>query len=151
MPSISDRLLEERARLGLTQPTVAELCGVTIRTQRNYETGERAPDAHYLAAFAQAGADVRYVVTGRRDYVPPPPLSPEEQLLVQQWREASREVKSALLGALSGVGARHTHQEFKGPVGSVLSTSGGSHTFSAHMDAGTYAPKPPAKKKPGKP
>lgn len=134
MPSsISDRLLEERARLGLTQPAIAELCQVTIRTQRNYETGERAPDAHYLAAFAAAGADVRYVITGGRDYAPPPPLSAEEQTLIERWREASREVKNAAMGALLGASAARSvvQQKYAGPVGQV--TQGDSHISGGHF------------------
>lgn len=145
MPSsISERLLAERVRLGLTQPAVAELCQVTIRTQRNYETGDRAPDAHYLAAFAAAGADVRFVITGARDYVPSAPLSAEEQTLIDRWREASREVKNAAMGALLGASAARSavHQKFAGPVGHV--TEGDSHisggNFVLQDSRGRYGP-----------
>ena len=76
MPSIGERLLEERERLGLNQPVLAEMCGVTMRSQRNYEKGERQPDAAYLAAIAAAGADIQYIVTGKRAAKagPQPPL-----------------------------------------------------------------------------
>ncbi|MFN3987604.1 MAG: helix-turn-helix domain-containing protein [Rhodocyclaceae bacterium] len=66
VPSIGERLLEERERLGLSQSELAERCGVTMRSQRNYEKGERQPDASYLAALATARADVLYVLTGER-------------------------------------------------------------------------------------
>ncbi|HRD84475.1 MAG TPA: transcriptional regulator [Rubrivivax sp.] len=115
---------------------------MTTRTQRNYEAGERAPDSTYLAAFAAAGADVRYVITGARDYTPPPPLSAEEQTLVERWREASREVKNAAMGALLGAGPRshQVHQRFAGPVGRV--TGGDSHfSGTMHIDMRTKPPK----------
>lgn len=66
MPNISDRLREARETLGLSQQALAEKCGITARSQRNYESGERSPDAAYLAAFAGLGADVTYVLTGER-------------------------------------------------------------------------------------
>jgi len=39
---------------------------VQKRAQINYEKDERQPDAAYLAAVAEAGADVLYVLTGQR-------------------------------------------------------------------------------------
>ena len=66
MPEICDRLREVREALGLSQQALAERCGITARSQRNYESGERLPDAAYLAAIAAAGADVLYILTGQR-------------------------------------------------------------------------------------
>ena len=67
MPSISNRLREARDALGLSQQAMADQCGIAARSQRNYESGERLPDAAYLAAIASAGADVLYILTGKRD------------------------------------------------------------------------------------
>jgi len=64
--SVGERLFEERERLGQSQQQLADACGVTMRSQRNYEKGERQPDASYLAAAATAGVDVLYVLTGQR-------------------------------------------------------------------------------------
>lgn len=66
MVSIGERLLEERVRLAMTQEDFGALAGVTRKTQRLYESGERVPDANYLAAVADAGVDVLYVVAGQR-------------------------------------------------------------------------------------
>ena len=66
MPNFSERLRTERERLELSQQALAEKCGVTARSQRNYESGERNPDSAYLAAIAAAGADVLYILTGQR-------------------------------------------------------------------------------------
>lgn len=65
--SIGERLREERERLGYNQEDFARLTPAKTRqTQSRYEKGRRSPDAHYLAAAAEAGADVNYLVTGAR-------------------------------------------------------------------------------------
>lgn len=61
--SIGERLKEERERLGLSQPALIQ---GHPRSQVRYEKGERSPDANYLARVAEAGADVSYIVTGKR-------------------------------------------------------------------------------------
>ncbi|WP_297572627.1 helix-turn-helix domain-containing protein [uncultured Deefgea sp.] len=66
MSFIGGRLLDERERLGLSQTELSEKCGIAMRSQRNYEKGERVPDAEYLAALAASGADVLYILTGQR-------------------------------------------------------------------------------------
>jgi DNA-binding XRE family transcriptional regulator len=65
--SVGERIAEERARLGLTQAEVADFGAVTRRTQINYETGARAPDAAYLKALENAGFDALYILVGRRE------------------------------------------------------------------------------------
>jgi transcriptional regulator with XRE-family HTH domain len=65
--NLGDRLAQERARLGLTQAQVAQWAEIARRTQVNYESGERAPDASYLDALSERGFDALYVLTGRRD------------------------------------------------------------------------------------
>ncbi|WP_122300423.1 helix-turn-helix transcriptional regulator [Pseudomonas syringae] len=76
MPFFGERLREERERLGLSQQELADLCGVTMRSQRNYEKGERQPDTSYLEPFAQAGGDLLYIITGQT--LKPPPVKPVE-------------------------------------------------------------------------
>lgn len=66
MSTISDRLREERLRLDLVQPEMADLGGVGKQSQINYESGKRQPDADYLSRIAAAGADVAYILTGKR-------------------------------------------------------------------------------------
>ncbi len=66
MLKIGDRLREERVRLGFNQSELAAMAGVAKTSQFNYEKGERSPDAEYLAALAEKGLDVLYVVTGKR-------------------------------------------------------------------------------------
>lgn len=67
LDTIGQRIRAERERLRLNQVDFASLGGVQKNAQINYEAGKRAPDASYLAALADAGVDVLYVVTGRRE------------------------------------------------------------------------------------
>jgi transcriptional regulator with XRE-family HTH domain len=67
MITVGDRLREERKRLGLSQDDLAGQGGVSRRTQINYESGERSPDAEYLHRVHAAGVDVCYVVVGTRE------------------------------------------------------------------------------------
>ena len=64
--SIGARLREERERLKLTQPAIAEAAGTTKRTQSAYETDKTPPKGSYLAKVAIFGVDVGYVITGIR-------------------------------------------------------------------------------------
>ncbi len=68
MSTPSQRLREERKRLGYNQTDFGALGGVRKQAQIKYEAGLRRPDASYLLGIAKAGADVRYIITGdRRD------------------------------------------------------------------------------------
>ncbi|MBX3654156.1 MAG: XRE family transcriptional regulator [Ramlibacter sp.] len=89
----------------MSQQALAESCGITARSQRNYESGERLPDAGYLAALADVGADVLYILTGDRDYTPAPPLTAEESVMLDYFRQAAPAVRRAALGALLGASA----------------------------------------------
>lgn len=99
VPNFFDRLREERERLALSQQALAEKCGVTARSQRNYESGERNPDSAYLAAIAAAGADVLYILTGQRAGGAPsvPALDAAEQVLLDSYRRCGATAKQNLI------------------------------------------------------
>ena len=107
VPNFFDRLREERERLALSQQALAEKCGVTARSQRNYESGERNPDSAYLAAIAAAGADVLYILTGQRMGGAPmaPVAEPTQQLsrralaVAQNYEATSEEGKKIIEAA----------------------------------------------------
>ena len=120
MPEICDRLREVREALGLSQQALAERCGITARSQRNYESGERLPDAAYLAAIAAAGADVLYILTGQRAggaSAPPPPraVSEGDRILLDNFHAAPAQVQAGVKTALgafaSGGSARRGKQD----------------------------------------
>lgn len=100
--SIGERLREERERLGLSQPKFAALAGTTKQTLFSWESGKTAPDGFQLAAFAEAGVDVQYVLVGDRDEPPAPVLTAEEQTMLNYFRESQPAIRRAALGALLG-------------------------------------------------
>lgn len=82
MCTIGARLREERERLSMNQTDFAKIGGVQKRAQVNYESGERYPDASYLAAVAEAKVDVLYVLTGKRLSTPAPAVTSYGQATV---------------------------------------------------------------------
>lgn len=48
----------ERKKLGLTQASAAEKCGVSLKMWGNYERGEHVPTGEVLLKFQEAGANV---------------------------------------------------------------------------------------------
>jgi transcriptional regulator with XRE-family HTH domain len=84
----------------MSQTDFAALAGAGRKTQFNYESDERYPDAEYLAAVALAGSDVRYIVTGDRDG--PPPLKPDEQTLLDGYRALDPATRRRVLAFVFG-------------------------------------------------
>jgi len=96
MDSLGNRLREERERLGLSQEAFGEIGGVKKLAQRNYEKGNRQPDASYLTAVAAIGVDVMYVLTGQRVAPAQPALSRREAALVDNYRHCAQEDQQAI-------------------------------------------------------
>jgi transcriptional regulator with XRE-family HTH domain len=97
---IGDRLKEERERLGFNQTEFAAKAGASKNSQYNYEKGERSPDASYLAAVAEQGVDVLYVVTGQRSSVGEDQLSDDDLEIVMHVRSLDDEDKGAVMRLL---------------------------------------------------
>lgn len=70
MSIIFERLKAARKNLGLNQAQAAEKCGVTRDTWSRYERGLVSPGMEVLAAFAAAGADMQYILTGEHERDP---------------------------------------------------------------------------------
>lgn len=61
------RLIEERKRLGFTnQADFAREIGVSGKTYNHYETGKSEPGVTELLYMGARGADLCYLMTGRR-------------------------------------------------------------------------------------
>ena len=80
----------------MSQQALAEQCGVSARSQRNYESGERLPDAGYLAALQAAGVDVLYVLTGKRSGAHPA-HDGAEQVLLDSYRRCNAQARQHLI------------------------------------------------------
>ncbi|ANF85145.1 regulatory protein [Pseudomonas antarctica] len=97
---IGDRLKEERERLGFNQTELAAKAGASKNSQYNYEKGERSPDASYLAAVAEQGVDVLYVVTGQRSIKGESQLSNDDLEVVMHVRSLGNEDRGAVMRLL---------------------------------------------------
>ncbi|WLI08314.1 helix-turn-helix domain-containing protein [Pseudomonas sp. FP597] len=95
--TISVRLKEERARLKLSQTDLGAVGGVGKTTQINYEKGVGSPDATYLAAVAQLGMDILYVVTGERKPTPTDSISADAAELLKAYECVSEDDRQVLL------------------------------------------------------
>ena len=65
--SIGERLKDERERLKMSQTKLGKLGGVVKKTQFSYEQGKTYPHAKYLAAIADEGIDILYIVIGGKE------------------------------------------------------------------------------------
>lgn len=118
---ISERLKSERENLGLSQQALADLLGISLRSQQNYEKGDRSPDSAYLAAIAAAGADVLYILTGQRAggaSAPPPPraVSEGDRILLDNFHAAPAQVQAGVktaLGAFASAGSARRGKQDK--------------------------------------
>lgn len=64
--SIGDRLKAERERVGLTIAEFGDVAGAKKNTVIDWQNDVSSPPAAKLAALAEAGVDVTYVITGYR-------------------------------------------------------------------------------------
>lgn len=97
---IFERLKSERERLGYSQSEFAEIADATRKTVFNWESGSGTPGADVLAAWANVGLDVLYVVTGDRSFVPPRKLTSEEETMLGYFKEASPAARRAAVREL---------------------------------------------------
>lgn len=128
--TIGARLLEERTRMGLNQTEFAARGGVGKATQINYEKGERSPDASYLQAIADEGADVLYIVTGKRSSDSEGRLSDAESTLLTRWRSGSPVLRGYLQEVGQGPASGGNTVTIGGDVGQQVN---GDQTVSGPM------------------
>lgn len=88
-----ERLVIERDRLGLTQDQMAAACAVAKRTYCDYESGKSEPRSSFFEAFAKAGGDVVFVITGQRTVTE---LAPDEAALLDNYRNTPPARRSTL-------------------------------------------------------
>ncbi len=64
--SVGARIHEERVRLQLSQTELAEKLGISRTSATLYEAGKHLPRAEVLIGLNELGADVMYILTGRK-------------------------------------------------------------------------------------
>lgn len=123
LSAIGARLEEERFRIGY--PTLVEMAarmGVTTKTQSRYERGGTMPDAGYLAVMDSEGADILYIVTGRRGGSPAPLLAEDETLALSLFRRLDGKGRELALSLMRGYQAppKNVSISVGGDVGQVI-------------------------------
>jgi transcriptional regulator with XRE-family HTH domain len=97
--SIGERLVTERERLGLSQTAFAVQAGVGVRLQVQYEAG-RVPPMGYLLALNEMGADLLFVLTGRRSNSVAG-LTDRELFLLEAFRACSERERQHVLDTVA--------------------------------------------------
>lgn len=72
MLQLNERLRDIREDSKVNQTEFAQIGGVSLTSQQNYERGSRIPDAEYLSRLHEAGFDAHYILTGERSTVSVP-------------------------------------------------------------------------------
>lgn len=100
--NISDRIREEREKVGLSQAAFAGVAQATKVTQLRWEQGAAFPNAAVLESWAKIGVDVLYIITGQRSSSSSlkPNLEADEQVLLSSYRAAPDPVRNAALAVL---------------------------------------------------
>lgn len=91
---LNERLRKVRNDMGLTQADFAELGGVKVLAQTNYERGLRVPSLEYLLKLKESGVDINYIIFG--EIVDTARLSRMDHKLLYAYQNASKERKQAI-------------------------------------------------------
>ena len=98
----SNRLKDERKRLGLTQAEIAEKCGISTRMWVKYEQGLSMPGGEVLMALSRLGVNVAYLFTEslirtKDNSTVPVAISMEEFGLLVLYRQATDNNKKIIM------------------------------------------------------
>ena len=136
------RLLEEREKIWSTQQQAADYFGVSRVTWGQCERGNATPSGDVLAGLADMGADVSYILTGKRsEAVAEIELLPtDERLLVDAYRQCNAPARQALIqtAALLSAGMGAPSKPVKASKGIKVggSVSGGAVMVSGRVSGG---------------
>ncbi|EGF6519740.1 helix-turn-helix transcriptional regulator [Salmonella enterica] len=78
----AERIKHERTRLNLTQAQAAMICGVSREMWGKYERSKAIPGGDVLFSFAEAGADIQYILLGEVRLT----ANQEEKALLENYR-----------------------------------------------------------------
>jgi transcriptional regulator with XRE-family HTH domain len=122
MPSIGERLKEERERLGLTLVAFAELSGSKKNTVVDWQKNVSSPPLAKLSALEKLGLDIIYIITGNRPELPES-LAADEQLLIDTYRSLPIAKRREMLSTLL-TGDKPKVGKVKGGKGGVIQGNG---------------------------
>lgn len=133
MGTIGERIRAERERLGFTQEVFAAIADAAKRSQVGWEQDRTRPDADVLAAWAARGADVLYIITGKR-------MSPIDMQLLGMSEAAIKVAYEHLRGEPAPQGRAVTINALTKVYNSVAARSGpdGDRARMVREDAAEY-------------
>jgi transcriptional regulator with XRE-family HTH domain len=108
---IGERIRIERERLGFSQMAFAGLGEASKNSQLAWEKETAFPNARVLNAWARAGADVGFIVTGR---ISGAALPPKAHTMLELFLAADDAAQGAALGALLGAGGKPLQTQSQG-------------------------------------
>ena len=133
------RLKEERKRVGITQPQLAEFVGAAKRTVIDWEKDKSSPTAVQLMAMIDKGLDTNYLLTGQRSQSEKMPT--DEAFLLDNFRKLSEQKKKValqfLIGGIEGLQDNKPSIVTKGSIGAV---NGGTATIHNNQSGFTQLP-----------
>ncbi len=95
------KLANQRKKKGLTQQELATHLNISQRVQSGYERGDVAPKLDYLFKLSEVGFDIPTLLfAGENQGIYA--LDPQEQTVVNLYRQADTEVKLHVLESLAG-------------------------------------------------
>lgn len=104
----SHRLKTLRELAQLRPDEMADLGGISVATQYNYERGTHKPDFAYLQRLHNAGLDVLYLFAGHRTRSA---LSTDEQQLLHVWHRAPPAIRHAAMTVLLAATEQVSHRK----------------------------------------
>lgn len=133
------RLKEERKRVGITQPQLAEFVGAAKRTVIDWEKDKSSPTAVQLMAMIDKGLDTNYLLTGQRSQSEK--MATDEAFLLDSFRKLSEQKKKMalqfLIGGFEGLNEMQPNTVTQGSIGTV---SGGTATINNNQSGFTQLP-----------
>lgn len=126
----------------MTQAVFAQVGGIGVSALKMYEGNEREPGALFLAAIANAGADVQYIVTGTPSASA---VSADEQVLLDGYRALDPATRRRMLAfMLTESGPVAVQKKIKEAVSvadkyrgaKIGGVSEGDFTGTAHIQVG---------------
>lgn len=97
LQQFGQRLEIVRSKLELTQDVMAKKLDVSKRSYCAYEAGETAPSAKLLAALANMGVDISYILTGHHSQPAKElDLRPDEAALLDNYRNSPKDQQDIL-------------------------------------------------------
>lgn len=108
METIGERLKEWRKQNGLTMKAIEAQTGLSTGGLSAYERNEKLIGSKtLLALYSEYKIDITYILTGKKSGE----LTPEEQRLVDNWKQTNDQGRELMLGMSQSLALTHPRQE----------------------------------------